>query len=104
MAIKRYTIDLDAELTPEQIKELEEAAKMPIVFDEDCPELTDEQLAQFRRISEINQEKRHRKIVSLRLSTRALNTARQLGKGYTAILSRILEDVLSNPEKLKKYL
>lgn len=38
-------------LTPEQIAEIEEAAKHPIVFDEDCPEMTTEQLRQFRRVN-----------------------------------------------------
>ena len=38
-------------LTPEQIAEIEEAAKYPIVFDEDCPEMTEEQLRQFKRVN-----------------------------------------------------
>jgi len=38
-------------LTPEQIAEIEEAAKHPIAFDEDCPEMTEEQLRQFRRVN-----------------------------------------------------
>ena len=38
-------------LTPEQIAEIEEATKHPIVFDEDCPEMTEEQLRQFRRVN-----------------------------------------------------
>ena len=38
-------------LTPEQIAEVREAAKRPIVFDEDCPEMTEEQLKQFRRVN-----------------------------------------------------
>jgi hypothetical protein len=33
------------------IAELNEAAKRPITFDEDCPELTDEQLAEFRPVN-----------------------------------------------------
>ena len=38
-------------LTPEQIAEIETRAPRDeeIVYDEDCPELTDEQLRQFRR-------------------------------------------------------
>ena len=39
-----------AKPTPEQISMIEAAKKMPIVFDEDCPEMTDEQLAQFKRV------------------------------------------------------
>lgn len=41
-------------LTEEQILMLKEMDKMPITFDEDCPELTEEQLKQFKRASELN--------------------------------------------------
>jgi hypothetical protein len=37
----------DAKITPEMKKEIEEAKKMPITFDDDCPELTESQLKQF---------------------------------------------------------
>lgn len=37
--------------TPEQVARIREAAKYPIVFDEDCPEMTEEQLRQFRRVN-----------------------------------------------------
>ena len=51
MAIVRHTHRAGTELSPEERdaarKRIAEAAKRPIVFDEDCPELTDEQLAQF---------------------------------------------------------
>ncbi len=45
-----YTLKRDQKPTPEQIEEIREAAKRPIVFDEDCPEMTEEQLRQFRRV------------------------------------------------------
>lgn len=35
--------------TPEQIERLRALKDRPIVFDEDCPELTDEELKQFKR-------------------------------------------------------
>ncbi len=35
--------------TPEQIERLRALKNRPIVFDEDCPELTDEELKQFKR-------------------------------------------------------
>lgn len=44
--------DLPEELTEEEKKMLERAEKASITFDEDCPELTEEQLKQFRRVSE----------------------------------------------------
>ena len=37
-------------LTDAQINEIEDAASRPIVYDNDCPKLTKEQLKQFRRV------------------------------------------------------
>ena len=37
-----YSISKDQKPTPEQILRIREAAKRPVVFDKDCPELTDE--------------------------------------------------------------
>ena len=44
MAIVRKMIYENEPLTPEQTTQLEEADKKPIVFDDDCPELTEAQL------------------------------------------------------------
>jgi hypothetical protein len=41
---------------------LEEAAKRPIAYDKDCPELTDEQLAEFRSVNGMTMEERARAI------------------------------------------
>ena len=53
-------IDLNAPLTPEQEAELDALSKMSdadIVFDEDCPPQTDEQLKLFRRVNPRRKEK-----------------------------------------------
>ena len=42
--IVRKEIDITKPLTPEELEMLKEAEAAPIVFDEDCPELTKEQL------------------------------------------------------------
>ena len=42
--------ELDPELTAEEKQELEAAEDRMPVFDEDCPEMTVEQLKQFRRM------------------------------------------------------
>ena len=47
-------IDLNAPLRPEQIERLKLLEKMSdddIVFDEDCPPQTEEQLKQFKRVN-----------------------------------------------------
>ena len=104
MAVKKYNLDQNSKLTDEQILELKEASMRPFSFDEDCPELTDEELAQFKRIAEINKEERRKQAVTLRLSPRALKKAKSLGKGYTSVLSRILETALEDNDLLKKSL
>ena len=45
-------MDINRELTEEELKVLEAAEAKPIVYDEDSPELSDEELAQFKRASE----------------------------------------------------
>lgn len=47
MAITRMKLT-NAELTAEEMVELERAEQMPDVFDEDCPEMTSAMLAQFQ--------------------------------------------------------
>jgi uncharacterized protein (DUF4415 family) len=36
------------------------AAALPITYDEDCPKLTDDELAEFRRVSDTTPEERKR--------------------------------------------
>ena len=50
----RKVIDIRAPLRPEQIerlKLLDDIKDEDIVYDEDCPELTDEQLKKFKRVN-----------------------------------------------------
>lgn len=92
------------ELTAEQLSMVRDASKRPVVFDEDSPELSEEQLAGFRRVHERNQVERRKQNVTLRLAPQTIRKAKSLGKGYTGILSRIVEAVLDDPVVLKKYL
>lgn len=53
-------IDVNAPLTPEQLerlKLLENMSDDDIVFDEDCPPQTDEQLKKFKRVNPRRKEK-----------------------------------------------
>ena len=104
MAIKQYTLTEEQRLTKQQIKMIQEAAKRPPVYDEDNPELTDEQLASFRRVHQQKQNERRKQNVTLRLSPQTIRKAKSLGKGYTGVLSRIVESTLNDPSALSKYL
>ena len=103
MSIVRTTLDPNRQLTPEEIKMLEELKNREIDFS-DIPELTDEQLAQFVRVKELRQADRRKQTVTLRLSPAALSKAKMLGKGYTSVLSRIIEKALNDSEFLKSCL
>ena len=39
--------EVSSDLTAEEMQEIEALEERPIVFDEDCPEMTDEMLEQF---------------------------------------------------------
>ena len=91
--------EITAELTPEEIRELEATEKMPPVFDEDSPQMTAEQLLQFKRM---NHENRIKQTVSLRLSPDTLKKAKQYGKGYTSFLSRLLDAAIDDEELVRK--
>ena len=88
--IIRKEIDLNKPLTEEQKKMLENLKTRPVQPDEDCPEL--------------RREERKKQTVTIRLSPQALRTAKSLGKGYTSVLSRILESALSDTDVIKHYL
>lgn len=102
--VVRKDIDINKPLTEEEIKMLENAEKMPIVYDEDSPELTDEQFKQFRLVSEMRKEERRKQTVTIRLSSKTLTKAKSLGKGYTSVLSRIIEEAFDDKEFLERCL
>ena len=52
MKMKRETA-----FTKEELAELNEAKKMPITFDDDCPETTPERALKFRRVNPLRQKK-----------------------------------------------
>ena len=76
--IVRKEIDLTQPLTPSQVEMLHNLESKPISPDEDCPELTMDQLAQFQRISAANREERCKQTVTLRLSPQAVQKAKSL--------------------------
>lgn len=57
--IKTLTIEPGQQLTEEQLKEIEEAKKFPIVFDEDCEELSPAMMKAFK--SAVIQRNRRKK-------------------------------------------
>ena len=50
MAMVTYILRKGQKPTPEQIAQIKEAAKYPVVHDEDCPETTDEEWEFYSRL------------------------------------------------------
>lgn len=104
MATVRYELKSGTLPTKAQIKQIEEAIKSPITYDKDAPKLTPEQLVQYRKAAELKRQERQKQVVSLRVSSETLTKAKALGKGYSGVLSRMLDYCLNSPDIIKKCL
>ncbi|GHU24290.1 hypothetical protein FACS1894172_10420 [Spirochaetia bacterium] len=66
MAMIRGNLEAGTELTPDEIEVLRARIRAlkdrPIFYDEDCPELTDEQLAEFRPVNGMTMEERYQEM------------------------------------------
>ena len=87
--------------TREQLKRIEQAAKMSVVSDADSPVYTHEQLAYLYSESKKLNKKQ---TVGIRLNYKTLEQYKNLGKGYTGIMAAVLDYAISHPEVLKKAL
>ena len=83
---------------------LEALENRPIVYDEDSPELTDEQVSKMMAIAEQQRAERKRQLITIRVSPETLRTAKSLGKGYTGIMGRILDLAMKDPDMIRKCL
>ena len=97
--VKMTMNELNAELTAEELCNIEEAESKHPVFDDDSPAMTMEQLMQFKRI---NRQNRTKPTISLRISPATLQKAKQYGKGYTGLLSRLLDVAINDEEMVRK--
>lgn len=91
--------ELNKELSMDELSELDAAAALPPVFDNDSPEMTAEMLLQFKRV---RQGERNKQTVSLRLSPATLKKAKMYGKGYTSFLSRLLDEAIKDNSLVRK--
>ena len=101
---KTIKIEKLGDITEKQLMEIENAKRHDIVLDEDSPEITEEMMEQFRRVAKEKREERQKQVLTLRVSAETMKKAKSLGKGYTGILSRILEYALNDPEIIRRCL
>jgi uncharacterized protein (DUF4415 family) len=101
MAMVREILKIGQKPTKRQIEEVRKAARQPIVYTEEAPKLTPEELAEFRKA---NAEGRERVMCTLRVQRSTLDWWKSLGNGYTAAMARILDEARNYPDLLKKCL
>lgn len=85
-------------------KRLREVAKRPIVFDEDCPEMTEEDLKNVRKVHMNNMASRRKTVLSVRIARKSMDKLKSLGPGYSSIVANMIEYCLNNPDILEKCL
>ena len=104
MGITRVTIKPGDEMPEELKKEVREAAKRPIVYDEDCPQYSYDELVAMAEKAREMRAKEKKVPVALRMTPDTLRRAKVTGKGYTGFLSRLLDLAIRDPEMVKKAL
>ena len=87
-----------------QNREIEMAASMPVVPDEDTPELTLEQYAEMAAMARDRRSQKVKPVIALRISPETLEKAKATGKGYTGFLSRLLDNAINDPQMVSKSL
>lgn len=97
--VKMTLSEMNEELSTDELMELEAAEKREPVFDEESPAMTQEQLMEFKRI---NHDNRTKPTISLRITPSTLKKAKQYGKGYTGLLSRLLDMAINDEEMVRK--
>lgn len=97
--VKMTMNDIGTEISAEELKEIELAAKKPPVFDEDSPEMTEEMLKEFKHQKQLQ---RNKKTASIRLSQKAQDFSKYYGKGYTSFLSRLIDAALDDEALVRK--
>ena len=102
--IARRTIRVGQKPTKRQINEIEKAASLKSVFDENSPEFSYEDLLEMMAAAKAKKDEQKKEVVTLRLSASALRRAKATGKGYTGFLSRLIENALNDKDLVSRSL
>ncbi len=102
--ITKHKVDFSKKLTDTELEMFEQAKQKQVIFDDDCRELTDDELKKFKRVSNNELRERQNENITLSLPYNSLQKAKVLGESYRVVLSTILENVLNDNELIKRYL
>ena len=89
-----YELKPGTKLTPDERKMLSDAKKLPVIYDDDSPEMTADME---RTFIEARRKKPYRgEPLTLYVSSKTLEKAKGLGEDYIALLSRLLDRALED--------
>jgi uncharacterized protein (DUF4415 family) len=97
----KETLKAGQKPTKVQIEEIRKAARRRINYTGDAPQLSKEELSEFKKV---NAEARKKIQCTLRVSQKSLEWWKSMGDGYTAAMARMLEEAQNYPEILKKII
>ena len=97
----KETLQAGQKPTKAQIDEILMAEEKPVAYTTLAPRLSDQELSEFKKV---NAENRKKVPCTLRISKGSLEWWKSLGDGYTAAISRLLEDAPNHPEIMKKII
>lgn len=104
MSTTRVIINKGDLPSEEALKEVREAAKRPICFDDESPSFTKEQLRKMAEEAKRKRDQGKKAVVALRVSPATLELAKATGKGYTGFMSRLLDLAINDEDMVRKAL
>lgn len=104
MSTTKVVINKGDRPSKEIIEEVKAAAKRPIIFDEESPAFSKEELREMAEKAKSRKAEKKKTVVALRISPSTLELAKATGKGYTGFMSRLLDLAIRDPEMVKKAL
>ena len=100
----KHVLKTDVTLTESQKKEIENASKLPLVFDDDSPSYSVEEMQKLEELARAKKDARQKELISLRVDHESIVMAKSFGKGYTQLFSKLIYIGMRNPEILKQAL
>jgi len=97
MGIITSTVRVGQKPPKDVIKRIREAARKPIRYTEDCPELSPEALKEFAHLAAERNRRRKKKSITIRVAQDVLEHYKTMGEGYTGIMADVLKYAVNNP-------
>lgn len=102
MGTVKYTLKENSKPTKKQLEMLEKAKDMPVVFDDDSPEVTEEMV---KRAYRPKAEKKPKKMISMYMSEEDIayfkSMSSETGIPYQTLISMYLSDCRKKGRKIK---